>query len=143
MRTHAGEGLAGDFFVAVTATFRRIHVFVVLDISTRQIVHWNLTRHPTAEWTIEQFRNGITIDGPYRFVIHDHDAIYAPAVDAALTSMDLSMVKTPVRVAQANAFCERDRDSASRVSGLDDSASELFNVLARGGRARLFEPQRG
>ena len=99
--------LACDFFVAVTATFRRIYVFVVLDITTRQIVHWNLTRQPTAEWTIQQFRNGVTADDRYRFVIHDHDAIYARAVDAALTSMDVTVVKTPIRVPQANAFCER------------------------------------
>jgi transposase InsO family protein len=38
--------------VVVTATFRRVYVSFVLDITTRQIVQWNLTWHPTAEWTI-------------------------------------------------------------------------------------------
>jgi hypothetical protein len=37
-------------------------------------------------------------------VIHDHDAIYAPAVDTALTSMHLSAVKTPVRVLKRTPF---------------------------------------
>jgi putative transposase len=66
LRNHAGGVLACDFFVVVTATFQRVYVFVILDIATRRIVHWNLTRHPTAEWTIQQFRNGLPIDGPYR-----------------------------------------------------------------------------
>ncbi len=54
VHNHAGEVLACDFFVAVTATFSRVYVFLVPDLATRQIVHWNLTSHPTAEWTIQQ-----------------------------------------------------------------------------------------
>jgi hypothetical protein len=41
-------------------------VFVILDIGTRRVVHWNLTAHPTAEWTIQQFRDGLLLDGAYR-----------------------------------------------------------------------------
>lgn len=48
LRNHAREVLACDFFVTVTASFRLIYV-VVLDISTRRLVHWNVTEHPTAE----------------------------------------------------------------------------------------------
>jgi putative transposase len=39
--------------------------------------------------------------------VHDRDAIYAPAVNHAITSMGLRVLKTPVRTPQANAFCER------------------------------------
>jgi hypothetical protein len=46
--TH-GYVLASDFFVTVTATFRVIYVFVVLDVGTRRIVNWNTTEHPTAK----------------------------------------------------------------------------------------------
>jgi len=44
--------------LVVTATFQRIYVFVILDIATRRVVHSNLTTNPTAEWTIQQVRNG-------------------------------------------------------------------------------------
>jgi putative transposase len=40
-------------------------------------------------------------------VIHDRDAIYSEGVDRTLEAMGLTVLKTPVRVPQANAFCER------------------------------------
>jgi len=106
--------LACDFFVVVTATFRRLYVFVILDIGTRQLLHWNVTEHPTAAWTIQQFRNGLPLDGAYRFLVHDRDGIFAPAVDEALRSMSLQVLKTPVRTPQANAYCERFIGTARR-----------------------------
>jgi putative transposase len=98
----------------VTATFQRLCVFFLLDIGTRRIVHWNLTDHPRSEWTIQQFRNGLPLDGTYRFLVHDRDGIFAPAVDEALRSMSLEVLKTPVRAPQANAHCERFIGTARR-----------------------------
>jgi putative transposase len=106
-RNHARETLACDFFLTVTATFRLAYVFLVLEIGTRRILHWNVTEHPTAEWTVQQFRSFLTGEEPYRFVVHDRDTVFSPAVDDALTTMNLRVLKTPARVPQANAFCER------------------------------------
>jgi len=58
--------LAREFFVAVTATFRRVYVFLVLEIGTRRIVHWDITAHVTAEWTAQQLgsrRRTVSIRG--------------------------------------------------------------------------------
>jgi transposase InsO family protein len=114
LRNHTGAFLACDFCVVVTATFQRLYVFVILDIATRRILHWNVTVHPTAEWTIQQFRNGLPLDPTYRFIVHDRDAIFAPAVDNALTSMSLKVLRTPPRAPQANAYCERFIGTARR-----------------------------
>jgi putative transposase len=40
-------------------------------------------------------------------VIHDRDSIYSEGVDGTLAAMGLTVLKTPVRAPQANAFCER------------------------------------
>lgn len=53
IRNHAGV-LACDFFVTVAATFLVLHVFVVVEIGTRRILHCNVTAHPTAAWTVQQ-----------------------------------------------------------------------------------------
>ena len=77
MRNHAQAVLACDFFVTVTAMFRVLYIFVVLEVGTRRILHWNVTDHPTAEWTAQQFRMVVPGDRSHRFVIHDHDSIYS------------------------------------------------------------------
>src|SRR5258708_5411152 len=41
VRNHAAAVLACDVFVTVTATFRTVYVFVVLEVGTRRVVHWN------------------------------------------------------------------------------------------------------
>jgi putative transposase len=78
-----------------------------MEIDSRRILHCNVTEHPTAEWTIQQFREFLAFDHPYRFVIHDRDSIFSAAADAALQGFGIRVAKTPVRAPQANAFCER------------------------------------
>jgi putative transposase len=107
VRNHSRAVLACDFFVTVTATFRMLYIFVVLDVGTRRIVHWNVTDHPTAEWTAQQFRMVVSGDQSHRFVVHDHDSIYSEGVDRTIAAMGLTVLGTPVRAPQANAFCER------------------------------------
>jgi putative transposase len=46
-----------------------VYVFVLLDISTRRLVHWNVTEYPTTEWTAQRFRTCVTGDDSYRFVV--------------------------------------------------------------------------
>jgi putative transposase len=70
-------------------------------------VHWNVTAHPTADWTAQQFRMIVPGDDAHRYVIHDRDSIYSEGVDGTLAAMGLTVLRTPVRAPQANAFCER------------------------------------
>jgi len=107
VRNHARELLACDFFVTVTARFRLVYIFVVLDVGTRQLLHWNVTEHPTAAWTVQQFRTCVTGESGHRFVVHDRDTIYSPAVDRGLRAMGVRVLKTPIATPQANAYCER------------------------------------
>jgi transposase InsO family protein len=107
VRNHARAVLASDFCVVVSATFHVIYLFVVLEVGTRRIVHWNVTEHRTADWTGQQFRMIVSGDDGHRFVIHDRDAIYSDGVDCTLEAMGLEVLKTPARVPQANTFCER------------------------------------
>jgi uncharacterized repeat protein (TIGR03803 family) len=60
VQDHAHGILACDFFVTVTAGFRVLYVFVIMEVGTRRIAHFNVTAHPTADWTLQQFREVIT-----------------------------------------------------------------------------------
>ena len=46
--------VACEFFVVITAAFRTFYVLVIMEIGSRQILHQNVTAHPTAEWTLQQ-----------------------------------------------------------------------------------------
>src|ERR1700694_3277552 len=104
VRNHASAVLACDFFVTITASFRVLYVFVVLDVGTRRIVHWNVTEQPTAEWTIQQFRMTITSERAHRYLVHDRDGVFAPAVDHAIRSISLHVLKMPARMPQAEGY---------------------------------------
>jgi putative transposase len=98
--------LACDFFVVVTARFRILYVFVIMEVGSRKIAHFNVTNHPTADWTLQQFREVINGEQPYRFILHDRDRIYSCELDSALQAMDLKILKTPGDH-QGLEFCER------------------------------------
>jgi hypothetical protein len=68
VRNHATAIVASDFFVVVTATFRFLYVFVVMEVGTRKIVHHNVTDHPTADWTLQQFREALPGDHTYGYL---------------------------------------------------------------------------
>lgn len=107
VRNHAESIVACDFLVVVTARFRMLYVFLVMEIGTRRIIHCNVTAHPTAEWTLQQFREAIPCDHSYRFLLRDRDSIFSAEVDEQLEAFGLRVLRTPARAPQANAYCER------------------------------------
>jgi transposase InsO family protein len=107
VRNHAQALVACDFCVTMTATFRLLYVFVVIEHTIRRLLHVNVTAHPTAQWPLQQLREAIPSDHGYRFLIHDRDAIFSRALDQSIRNLSLRVLKTPPRVPQANAICER------------------------------------
>jgi putative transposase len=107
VRNHAQGMLACDFFVSVTVRFHLIYVFLIMDVGTRRLLHFNVTSHPTAAWTLQQFREVVDNEHDYRFVIHDRDKIYSQELDLAVRAMGVRILKTPFRSPQANSHCER------------------------------------
>jgi transposase InsO family protein len=132
IRNHAKGIIACDFCVAVTATFRILYMFVVIEHVSHRLLHVNVTAHPTERWTIQQCREAIPADHTYRILIHDRDAIFSKAVDQSARQMRLHVIKTPVRTPVANSICERvlgtlRRDCLDLVIPLNDK--HLYGIL--------------
>jgi hypothetical protein len=51
LHNHVQDLVACDFFTVPTATCRVLFVFVILAHERRRIVDFNVTEHPTAQWT--------------------------------------------------------------------------------------------
>jgi hypothetical protein len=86
IRNHAQAIVACDFCVVVTATFRLLYVFVVMEHATHRILHTNITAHPTAPWTLQQLREAIPADHGYRSLLHDRDSIFSYVITGYGTS---------------------------------------------------------
>jgi putative transposase len=95
-------------------------VFIAIEIGSRRILHCNVTDHPTAEWTRQQFRAFLDGESDHRYLIHDRDTIFSAEVDEALNGFGLKVLKTPVRTPMANALRAADRDDSPGVFGLSD-----------------------
>jgi transposase InsO family protein len=107
VRNHARAIVAGDFFTVVTASFRTLYVFVIMEIGSRKILHCNITSSPTSQWTQQQLREAIDCDHQYRFLIHDRHSIFNNDLDETVKRLGLRPLRTPIRSPQANAYCER------------------------------------
>jgi putative transposase len=72
-------------------------VLVVTEHASRRLIHLNATAHPAAAWTLQQLRETVPSDHGYRFIIHDHDAIFSAELNTSLTRLGLKVITTPVR----------------------------------------------
>ena len=114
LKNHAKAILACDFFVAVTATFRMLYVFVVIEHGTGRLAHVNVTAHPSADWTLQQLRAVVGTGGGYRYLIHDRDRIFAKHLDDSIRALGVEVLRSPVASPKVNAICERVVGTARR-----------------------------
>ena len=54
IKNHMPDMVAVDFLVVPTIRFRMLYVFIVLSHARREVVYFNVTANPTAEWTAQQ-----------------------------------------------------------------------------------------
>ncbi len=107
LRNHAKAIVACDFFVAVTATFRLLYVFVVIHQGSRRVLHFNVTAHPTAAWTLHLLREALGFEKAHRYLLHDRDSIFAASLDESIKHLGVTVLKSPPHSPKANAICER------------------------------------
>jgi len=102
------EGIAAmDFFTVPTITFGVLYCFFVISHDRRRILHFNLTKHPTSAWIIQQLREAFPFGAAPRFLIHDRDAKYGTEVPAAIRSLKINAVRTSFESPWQNGVAER------------------------------------
>jgi len=107
LNNHVHDIVACDFFIVPTATFRVLFVFITLAHERRRIVHFNITAHPTAQWTAQQIVEAFPWDTAPRYLLRDRDAIYSVAFQHRMKNIGIEEVKIAPRSPWQNPYCER------------------------------------
>jgi hypothetical protein len=73
LENHIKQVVSIDFLVVSSVSFRLLFVFIVLRHHRRRGIHFNVTAHPTAEWTARQIAEAFPWDSTPRYLLHDRD----------------------------------------------------------------------
>jgi putative transposase len=104
---HVRDLVSIDLFTVPTARLRVLFVFIVLSHERRRVIHFNVTEHPTAEWTAQQIVEAFPEDLAPRYLIRDRDGIYGHVFTARVEGMGIRQVRTAARSPWQNCYVER------------------------------------
>jgi putative transposase len=104
---HAREIVAADFFLVPTLTFRLLFVLVVLRHDRRELLHLNVTGHPSALWTARQITEAFPEETGPRYLLRDRDALYGDEFARRVKGLGIREVLTAPRAPWQNPFVER------------------------------------
>jgi hypothetical protein len=107
LSNHVKDIVACDFFTVPTLHCRVLFVFIMLAHDRRRIVHFNVTKHPTAQWTAQQIVDAFPWDTAPRYVLRDRDALYSTVFQDRVSHMGIEEVKIAPRSPWQNPYCER------------------------------------
>jgi putative transposase len=62
LRNHREAIAAMDFLAVPTITFGVLYCFFVIGHDRRKILHFNVTKHPTSAWIVQQLRQAFSFD---------------------------------------------------------------------------------
>ena len=104
---HVKELVSIDFFTVPTATFRILYVLVVLRHEQRQIVHFNVTEHPSVRWTAQQIVEAFPFDTAPQYLLRDRDNIYGERFWRHVSSLGIEEVLITARSPWQSPYVER------------------------------------
>jgi putative transposase len=107
LANHAAGIWACDLFTVPTLTFRTLSVLLFISHDRRELVHLNVTAHPTAGWVWQQLREATPWSRQPRYLIRDRDSVYGGHFVQRARQLGIETLLTPFRAPKANAIAER------------------------------------
>lgn len=107
LRNHVKDLVSIDFFVVPTVQFRLLFVFLVLATDRRRIVHFNVTEHPSTEWTAQQVVQAFPWDDTPRYLLRDRDSIYGAPFRQRVRNMGIQQILISHHSPWQNPYVER------------------------------------
>ena len=107
LENYAQQLVSIDFFTVPTIRFQVLYVFLVLAHDRRRILHFNVTAHPTAEWTGQQLREAFPFDQLPRYMLRDRDKIFGDDFREQVRDKGICEVLSAPRSPWQRAYVER------------------------------------
>ena len=107
LANHVKSMVSVDFFTVATIRFEILYVFLVLAHERQRIVHFAVTAHPTAEWTVQQLREAFPWDSAPRYLLRDRDRIFGQDFVDQVKVMGIKQVLSAPRSPWQRAYIER------------------------------------
>jgi putative transposase len=107
LTNHLATAASMDFFTVPTLTGRVLFVVIVLSHVRRRIVHFNITEHPTAEWTAQQVVDAFPDDTAPRWLHRDRDGVYRETFRRRVAGMGIAEVISAPASPWQNPYAER------------------------------------
>ena len=108
LKNHTTSLICIDFFTVPTASFRVLYVFIVMNLDRRRVLHFNVTEHPSAQWTAQQVVEALPWDrGEVRYLLRDRDQTYGKVFQKRVKGLGLTEVLTAPRSPWQNPYVER------------------------------------
>ncbi len=96
-----------DFFIVPTVEFKVLFVLVVLFHHRRRALYFNVTEHPTAEWTARQIVEAFPYDTAPKYLLRDRDKVYGDYFQKRVENMGIKEVLTAPRSPWQYPYAER------------------------------------
>src|ERR1700739_3643236 len=89
LRNHAEAIAAIDLCVVPTLTFERLFAVLVLGHGRRQLLWFEVTRHPTAEWLARQITEAFPWASAPGYLVRDNDRAYGQVFTSRVRAMGI------------------------------------------------------
>lgn len=107
LANHRPSIWAADLFTVQTLTFETLYVLLFISHGRRELVHWNVTAHPTSAWVWRQLLEATPWGRTPRYLLRDRDAVYGGDFAPRVRRPGIETLLSPVRAPRANAIAER------------------------------------
>jgi transposase InsO family protein len=107
LRNHAEAIAAIDMCVVPTLTFERLFAFLVLGHGRRQLLRFEVTRHPTAEWLARQITEVFPWGSVPTYLVRDNDGAYGYVFRRRVVAMGIRDQPISPRSPWQNGHIER------------------------------------
>ncbi len=94
LSNHREAIAAMDFFTVPTVTFSILYCFFVIAHDRRRILHFNVTRHPSSAWVVQQLREAYPCDSSPKYLIFDRGANFNEGVIAMVMGLGIKPQRT-------------------------------------------------